>query len=362
MNDLNPKNLLESSQPAQWNHFRRSGGIVPDLAGIQLSGARLSYVYSIPETMQSMHLPSFEVLFGADLSYANLTGANLSHADLRRVDLSGANLRGASLQGSDLAEAKLDGAQLQRADLGGATLLRTSVEKAVFTGCCVYGASVWDLRGEAADQSNLIITPTAAHQLLSPREYESVPAITVDNLEVAQFIYLLLNNAKVRQVIDAVTSKVVLILGRFSEERKRVLDAIRDELRRRDLSPVLFDFAKPISKDVTGTVETLARMARFIVADLTEPSSIPHELATIVPFLRTTPVLPLRLVGSGGYSMFADLQRSYTWVLSTYEYVDGDSLVANLPALIGPANAMAEALRMSGLPNQPIQPTGSAGG
>ena len=77
-----------------------------------------------------------------------------------------------------------------------------------------------------------------------------------------------------------------------------MLIAIHQELRRRNLTPVLFDFAKPASKDLTGTLETLARMARFIIADLTDPSSIPHELATIVPFLRTTPVLPLKLAGS----------------------------------------------------------------
>lgn len=98
------------------------------------------------------------------------------------------------------------------------------------------------------------------------------PEITVDNIEVAQFIYLLLNNEKIRSVIDTITSKVVLILGRFTEERKAVLDALRDKLRTRELTPVLFDFTKPDSKDVTGTVETLARMARFIVADLTDPS------------------------------------------------------------------------------------------
>jgi hypothetical protein len=134
--------------------------------------------------------------------------------------------------------------------------------------------------------------------------------LRVDNLEVAQFIYLLLNNQKIRQVIDTITSKVVLILGRFTEQRKRVLDAIREELRKHDYIPVLFDFDKPVSKDVTGTVETLGRMARFIIADLTDPSSIPHELGTIVPFLRTTPVLPIRVVGSTGYSMFEDLRRS----------------------------------------------------
>jgi hypothetical protein len=45
---------------------------------------------------------------------------------------------------------------------------------------------------------------------------------------------LLLHNQKVRDVIDTITSKVVLILGRFTDERKAVLDALREELRKRN--------------------------------------------------------------------------------------------------------------------------------
>ncbi len=78
---------------------------------------------------------------------------------------------------------------------------------------------------ERATQLNLIITPP-----------EEPTVITVDNLEVAQFIYLLLHNEKIRHVIDTITSKVVLILGRFTPERKVVLYALREELRKRNYS------------------------------------------------------------------------------------------------------------------------------
>jgi hypothetical protein len=37
----------------------------------------------------------------------------------------------------------------------------------------------------------------------------------------------MLHNQKVRDVIDTITSKAVLILGRFTDERKAVLDAPR---------------------------------------------------------------------------------------------------------------------------------------
>ena len=55
----------------------------------------------------------------------------------------------------------------------------------------------------------------------------------------------MINNERIRHIIDTITSKVVLILGRFTPERKAVLDALREELRKRDYLPVLFDFERP---------------------------------------------------------------------------------------------------------------------
>src|SRR6266704_4466367 len=94
--------------------------------------------------------------------------------------------------------------------------------------------------------------------------------------------------------IGFLTGKVVLILGRFTPERKAILDAIREELRKRNYTPVLFDFEKPANRDLTETVSTLAHLARFIIVDLTDPSSAPHEVATIIPHC-VVPVQPLLL-------------------------------------------------------------------
>jgi hypothetical protein len=84
------------------------------------------------------------------------------------------------------------------------------------TGCHVYGVSAWGLKLDGTtQQKNLVITNWGE------------PEITVDNIEVAQFIYLMLHNQKIRDVIDTITSKAVLILGHFTAERKAVLDALR---------------------------------------------------------------------------------------------------------------------------------------
>jgi len=112
----------------------------------------------------------------------------------------------------------------------------TRYSGADLTGCRIYGVSGWGLKLSAeTQQRGLIITP------------KSEPEITADDIEVAQFLYLLIHNEKLRKVIDTITSKVVLVLGRFSEERKVVLDAVRDALRKRDLLPIIFDFAIPAS-------------------------------------------------------------------------------------------------------------------
>jgi hypothetical protein len=47
----------------------------------------------------------------------------------------------------------------------------------------------------------------------------------------------MLHNEKIRDVIDTITSKAVLILGRFTQERKPVLEALREELRQRKYLP-----------------------------------------------------------------------------------------------------------------------------
>src|ERR1051326_7739767 len=98
-----------------------------------------------------------------------------------------------------------------------------------------------------------------------------------------------------------------------SPPRKAVLDALWDELHQHDYLPVLFDFEKPASRDLTETVPTLAHLARFIIADLTEPHTIPHEVATIIPQCEV-PVQPLLVQGDAihEYPMFRDL-RMYPW-------------------------------------------------
>jgi hypothetical protein len=283
---------------ASWNAWRKENpDIRPDLRGADLYEADLEMANLIAADLDManfeasmlhkafLHKASLReaVLHKASLREAVLRKANLSRADLTEADLREADLIEADLSGANLIEANLrlanlTGANLSGANLQGATLVDTDFTGADLTACRIFGVSAWRLKLEGAKQQNLIITP------------EDEPEITVDNIEVAQFIYLMLNNQKVREVIDTITSKAVLILGRFTAERKASLDALRDELRKRDYLPILFDFNVPATRDITETVSLLARMARFVVADITDAKSIPQELAAIVPDLPSVPV------------------------------------------------------------------------
>lgn len=314
-----------------------------NLAGANLTDAKLNQA-----DLRGTNL-NRAILIGSDLKRANLSeadlrGANLTEANLNQSNLTEASLNGVNLTNACLTEAKLCRtnligtnlcrANLSRADMSGARIIEANLKGANLTGCTVFGISAWGLIGlKEAEQSNLVIT------------HRDEPAITVDNLEVAQFIYILLHSEKIRSVIDALTSKVVLILGRFTPERKAILDAIRDALRKRNYLPILFDFEKPASRNLTETVSTLAHMSRFVIADITEPRSIPQELGRIIPNLSSVPIQPILLSSAQEYGMFVDF-KNYPWVLDAYYYNDKDDLLNSLGTkVIAPAEQKAKQLQ-----------------
>jgi hypothetical protein len=266
-------------------------------------------------------------LRGFDLSFADLHRATLWHSDL-----SGANLEGADLSSVNLNFANLSGANLRGAILRFSRLAEADVSESLFSGSFVYASSIWNLKGQPKEQVGIVITP------------KSEPEITVDNLEVAQFIYLLLNNPKVRQVIDTIGKKAVLILGRFTPERKAVLDSIRDALRQSGFLPILFDFETPGTRDTQETIVTLAGLSRFVIADITDPKSVPQELGAIVPTLPSVPVQPLLQTGHEPWGMYDHIKR-YQSVLPLFEYRSQETLLSDLQQkVIAPAEQKAKEL------------------
>jgi len=322
------------SKEETWNRLVEIGVVKGDMP----PGLWILYGASLREADLNGANLSKANLGRANLMYAELRGADLSEASLTsatlyKTDLRGANLCSAFLTGAFLESANLSGANLSGANLERATLVSTNLEMTNLSGCHIFGVSVWKLRlNKDTKQSDLVISDIGE------------PVITVDNIEVAQFIYLLLNNKNLRNTINTITTKVVLILGRFTPERKVILDALREELRKHDLLPVLFDFEKPSNRNLTETVSTLAHLARFVIADITDAKSIPQELQRIVPSLPSLPVQPLILDSQYEYGMLKDL-LDYPWVLTPHRYGSLEQLLASLEEkVIVPALTKGEAI------------------
>jgi uncharacterized protein YjbI with pentapeptide repeats len=233
----------------------------------------------------------FPDLYKADLSELELSGANLRNATLSEASFRHANLERAMLRGAHANEADFDGASLKRANLEACVLIKARLSDTDLTDAWMRRV---DLRGAN---------------------------VTAANLEHADL------------------EGAVLILGRFTPERKPTLDAIRDELRKRDYVPVIFDFDVPDSLDTHETITTLARMARFVIADISEAKSIPQELVSIVEQLPSLPVQPIIAEDSEPWGMYDHIKR-YPWVLALKRYTSGGALIARIHEdVIAPSEA-----------------------
>jgi hypothetical protein len=255
----------------------------------------------------------------------------LLEADLNDANLSGADLSGADLSGADLSRANLSGADLRRADLSEVILVGTDLTGGDLTGCRVYGASAWDLKLDRAKQQNLVITPA------------SESAVVVDDLEVAQFVYLLLHREKIRNVINTVTRRGVLLLGRFGDGGLDLLQAVAACLRRPENGgylPLLFDFPRPESKTYTETIRTLVGLARFVIVDLSGPS-VPQEITATVDLYKI-PFVPILEEKRKDWSMFRDFLENER-VLEPVRFKDQDNLLEVLAKeVIAPAEKLIE--------------------
>lgn len=314
-----------------------------DLRGAVLANAIMEYVNLVSGILESANLTCAHLtetnlsaanlknanltqamLLNAELTEATLTGANLREACLQSAYLGGANFTGATLILADLSQADLSAANFYKADLSGAnlrytSLVGTNLMDANLAGCSVYGISVWDVFLEGSNQSGLIISG------------RNEPVITVDNLEFAQFIYLLLNHKKLRDILNTVTVRGVLLLGRFGGGGLELLQAVAEKLREIRYLPIIFDFDRPESRNLTETVMTLVGLSRFVIVDLSGPS-VSNELRSTIPHFRI-PFVPIIEEGRKVYSMFADFLEN-DWVLAPVAFTNKEHLLELLPSKV----------------------------
>jgi hypothetical protein len=124
-----------------------------------------------------------------------------------------------------------------------------------------------------------------------------------------------------------------------SSRAAKVLDALRNELRKRDYLPILFDSEKPRSRNTDETITLLARMARFVIADISDARAVLQELRAIVPDLPSLPVQAIILATH-------DFYRNRPSFLTVHRYSDQEQLLADLgDKVIRPAELKVLELR-----------------
>jgi hypothetical protein len=196
----NPNHLVLLRQGVEaWNAWREQEPTVkPDRSGADLRGSNLPDTNFSAEEFRDANLSE------TNLSRADFSGAKLRDTDLSRARLRAVNFKDADLNRADLSDSDLRGSDLRDTDLCDVNLRGADVRDAYIS------RAVWGLLhvSHETKQWDLVIT--------EPGE----PKGTTDDLAIAQFLGLLRNNEKIPRVIETITSTVVLILGRFSEERK----------------------------------------------------------------------------------------------------------------------------------------------
>lgn len=278
----------------------------------------------------------------ATISHCNLNHANLPHSDFTRAEMREAYCYEANFENSNFTSANLEAtyfhkanfknsiftdtnfhlARLMETNFENSKLIGTNLERSILTqvnfkkatilNCRVYGISAWDNDFADSEQKNLSVNPLER------------PTILVDELEVAQFIYLLVNNKNIKKVFNTITERGVLILGRFSSGGLELLHAIAAKLRDLNYIPIIFDFEKPSARNYTETIKTLAGLSRFIIVDISGPS-VPQELYATVPHFKI-PFVPIVRKGTKVYSMFNDILE-YPWVVAPIEYSSKKNLM-----------------------------------
>lgn len=326
-----------------------------DLRGTDLHGARLNLANLREANLRDTDLSSADLsstdLHSADLRQANMSGASLNHADLRYANLAETNLSGAELIGADLRdailaganlsdadfrEANLSGADLRKANLFGSILIKTNLEQADISGCRIHGITAWNLDASNTTQNNLIISA------------QGEPEISVDSLEMAQFLHLLLSNNNLLQVVEGLATQSVLIIGRFKAEHTVMLEGIREEVRLHGYVPMVLNFDQTGDYELSYKAMVLASLARFVIADLSDPNSIAYEMVAFADHLTSVPVQAIYRSTETvpqQYPVFDHLQR-LPHVLPIYRYETTEGLMAALSdKVIKPAEEMMKSIR-----------------
>ena len=285
---------------ATWNDWRaRNPGSVtfanpnwyksPGRGGAQVKGRNIL-------DFAGINLSDADVLHataeGLDLHGAVIEDTVFDEGDFSRASFAGATFRRTRFTKTILTGASFDGASFVDCNLDRVNLVGASFQVKEITETVVYGIAAWDLKTDPnMRQSKLVVERT--YGFYSEMIAAGTVPLTVDDIELAQFVYYLTNHRKMRDTLNVLNERGVLLLGRFKGGGLERLHALREWFAGRQYMAMIFDFARPDNLDLVETVVTMAGLSRFVVADLSGPR-VPEEVRAIVAAVRK----PLLAVGN----------------------------------------------------------------
>lgn len=111
--------------------------------------------------------------------------------------------------------------------------------------------------------------------------------------------------------------------------------------------PEPFTSTRPDSRDLVESILGFAALSRFVIADLSEPRSLPQELQAIVPNLQSVPIVPIINEGGREFATSNSIARRPSVVQPTVRYRNIADLETRLEGEIVDA---AERTRQAVLP------------
>ncbi|MGB8347044.1 MAG: pentapeptide repeat-containing protein [Ktedonobacteraceae bacterium] len=272
----------------------------------------------------------------ANLSWADLSGANLEEANLEEANLGIANLSGAILQKAHLLRTDLYNTNLSRADLREAQishliLIDTDLREANLTGCRINSVVDAHAQWRGSQDYDLIVT------------YKSQPTIIVDGFAMSLLIQLLLRDRSLWGVIERVTARVGLILALCIDERKKVINVLKSELRKLGYVPITFDCEQIEKREYKDWLDILTRLAKFVIIDMTAAKDIAQELPFLVSQHPSVPIQPV-VQSSADDSIIPEELAASPSVLETYHYQQVEDIQRDASALIARAEQKAQEL------------------
>ena len=267
-----------------------------DFSGMNLSGASIYQAFAE----------------GLNLRNAVFEGSHFEEGDFSRADFSGATFRNTKFNKTILTGANLDGSTFVNCNLNRVNLVGALFRVKEITETVVYGIAAWDVvTSDEMKQSKLVIEKT--YELYSDLIQQGKIPMMVDDIELAQFVYYLNDHKKMRDTLNILNDKGVLLLGRFKDGGLERLYSIREWLQSKGYIAMIFDFARPDNLSLTETVVTMAGLSKFIFVDLSG-ASVPAELQAVLSQVKK----PMLAFGDP-YALFPDL-ADQTWVRT----IEGD--------------------------------------